>query len=174
MFAMSKRVAAPSGFSVTIQEVAQAAGVSIGTVSRSLLPQGGVAAATRAQIIQVAQTLGYDTGNLWASKLRRVSFVLHRQHVGLSANPFYSHVLHGVDDECRAQGPTRHFSSQDQGDNVAEVVRWHGTDGLLCVGNFEPELLGQLRALELPWCWWIILLQRCPASTLAGRMLARS
>lgn len=145
---MSKRAPSPSG--VTIQDVARAAGVSIATVSRALKHQGGLSEITREQVMRAAHDLDYDITKLRASKLRRVSFLLHRQHTGLSANPFYSHVLHGVEDECRARGLTLHFSSLAAGDNVAEMVGWHGTDGLLCVGFFEPAVLEQLRALRLP------------------------
>ena len=145
---MSKRAPSPSG--VTIQDVARAAGVSIATVSRALKHQGGLSEMTREQVVKAAQDLGYDNAKLRASKVRRVSFLLHRQHTGLSSNPFYSHVLHGVEDECRARGLTLHFSSLDAGDDVAEMVGWHGTDGLLCVGFFEPAVMEQLRALGLP------------------------
>jgi len=147
---MSRRASAPSRSGVTIQDVAQAAGVSIGTASRAFRQQGGLSEATRQQVLRAARDLGYDTARLRAGKLRRVSFLLHRQHTGLSANPFYSHVLHGVEDECRARGLTLHFSSLDASDDVADVIRWHGTDGLLCVGFFEPGLLAQLRGLGLP------------------------
>ena len=145
---MSRR--APNRSSVTIQQVARATGVSIGTVSRALRQQGGLSEVTRQHILQTARELGYDKTNLHASKLRRISFLLHRQNTGLSANPFYSHVLHGVEDECRARGLTLHFSSLGAGDDVAEVVGWHGAGGLICVGFLESALLEQLRALELP------------------------
>ncbi|OLV18500.1 Transcriptional regulator, LacI family [Deinococcus marmoris] len=135
---------------MTIQEVAQAAGVSIGTVSRALRQQPGVSEVTRAQVTRVAQTLGYDMAKLRAGKLRRISFVLHRRNIGAGGNPFYSHVLHGVEDECRARGLTLHFTSLDNGDDVAELMQRNGTDGLLCVGFVEDDLLEQLRALDLP------------------------
>ncbi|CAM4455873.1 LacI family DNA-binding transcriptional regulator [Deinococcus marmoris] len=147
---MSKRSLTSARSSVTIQDVALAAGVSIGTVSRALRQQAGLSETTRGQVLRVAHELGYDTARVRAGKLRRVSFVLHRQHTGAGANLFYSHVLHGVEDECRARGLTLHFTSLDTGDDVAGLMRRNSTDGLLCVGFFEDDLLGQLRALGLP------------------------
>ncbi|WP_075831752.1 LacI family DNA-binding transcriptional regulator [Deinococcus marmoris] len=147
---MLTRAPASTRSNVTIQEVAQAAGVSIGTVSRALRQQPGVSEVTRAQVTRVAQTLGYDMAKLRAGKLRRISFVLHRRNIGAGGNPFYSHVLHGVEDECRARGLTLHFTSLDNGDDVAELMQRNGTDGLLCVGFVEDDLLEQLRALDLP------------------------
>lgn len=43
---------------VTIRELAQAAGVSIGTVSRALKGQPGLSEQTRSQVLDVAQQLG--------------------------------------------------------------------------------------------------------------------
>lgn len=48
---------------VTIRELAQAAGVSIGTVSRALKGQPGLSEQTRSQVLDVAKQLGYDTGD---------------------------------------------------------------------------------------------------------------
>ena len=49
---------------VTIRELAEAAGVSIGTVSRALKGQPGLSEQTRAQVLGVAQQMGYDTAKV--------------------------------------------------------------------------------------------------------------
>ena len=136
--------------SVTIRDVAERAGVSIGTVSRAFKGQGGLTETTRQSVLRVASDLGYDTTKLRAAKLRRVTFLVRRQHSALSANPFYSHVLHGVEDACRARGLTLHYSSLGPDENAAEVLRGHAAGALLCVGYFKPALMEQLLALELP------------------------
>ena len=147
---MTKRAPPEPRPTVTIRDVARHAGVSIGTVSRAFKQQGGLTEATRAQVFRVAETLGYDTANLRAARLRRVSFLVHRQHSAPTANPFYSHVLHGVEDECRARGLTLLYSSVSQGEDAAAVVRRHEADGLLCVGHLGRALLADLGALKLP------------------------
>jgi len=136
--------------SVTLQDVARAAGVSLGTVSRAFRQQGGLTEQTRQQVLQVARDLGYDTDRLRTARLRHVTFLLHRQHTAPDGNPFYSHVLHGVEDECRARGLTLHYSSLSGKDQVGEIVQHHQADGLLGVGYFEGTLMAQLRALNLP------------------------
>ena len=63
---------------VTIRELAEAAGVSIGTVSRALKGQPGLSEQTRAQVLSVAQQLGYDTAKLRTGKPRRLLFLYSR------------------------------------------------------------------------------------------------
>ena len=46
--------------SVTVRDIAKAAGVSVGTVSRALKNQPGMAAPTRERIGKIAVSLGYD------------------------------------------------------------------------------------------------------------------
>lgn len=75
----------------TIQDVAQAAGVSIGTVSRVLNGRPGVKPATRAAVVQVVSRLEYRPDSaarqLSGSRAKRIGF-----HVGVGSgrfSPFY-------------------------------------------------------------------------------------
>ncbi|MCO8649355.1 LacI family DNA-binding transcriptional regulator, partial [Burkholderia multivorans] len=61
----------------TIRDVARAAEVSIGTVSRALKNQPGLSETTRARIVEIAQRLGYDHAQL-RPRIRRLTFLLHR------------------------------------------------------------------------------------------------
>ena len=135
--------------SVTIRDVADRAGVSIGTVSRALKNQPGLTEETRRQVLRAALELGYDTSNLRASKLRRVSFLTSRLP-DLAVNPFYSPVLHGVEDACRDEEIVLSYTSLRPGDRAAEIVRRHEADGLICAGFFEHKLLERLSGLGLP------------------------
>ena len=90
--------------SVTIRDIARATNYSIGTVSRALKNQDGLTEKTRARIRAVARELGYDFGKLRQGELRRVAFLLHRQHDTQSASPFYLPVLHGAEEACRRRG----------------------------------------------------------------------
>jgi LacI family transcriptional regulator, repressor for deo operon, udp, cdd, tsx, nupC, and nupG len=135
--------------SVTIRDVATRAGVSIGTVSRALKNQGGLTEETRQQVLRSALELGYDTSNLRPNKLRRVSFLTSRLP-DLTFNPFYSPVLHGVEDACRDEEIVLSYTSLRPGDRAVEIVRRHEADGLLCAGYFEPKLMERIAAIGLP------------------------
>ena len=89
---------------VRIRDIAQQAGVSVGAVSRALKGQPGLKEATRTRIVEVARRLGYDFSRLQNSPIKRVLFVLHRQHNIALALPFYSAVLLGAESACRERG----------------------------------------------------------------------
>jgi DNA-binding LacI/PurR family transcriptional regulator len=112
--------------SVTVRDLAQATGCSIGTVSRALKNQPGLGEPTRARILSAARELGYDFGRLRVGAIRRIAFLLHEQHNTLSSSPFYSPVLQGAEQACRRAGVALSFYVVHPGEAVAELVRDSG------------------------------------------------
>lgn len=137
---------------VTVRELARLAGVSIGTVSRSLKGQPGPSALTRAEVLRIADEQGYDLGRLRVGKARRVLLVYNRSLQGsLAANHFYSYVLHGVETACRdADEVVLSVLSVAPTDDIVSRVKRHEPDGLLSVGYFDTECMDALRSCELP------------------------
>lgn len=135
---------------VTIRDIARATRYSIGTVSRALKNQHGLTEKTRARIRSVAQELGYDLAKLRQGELRRITFLLHRQHDTSASSPFYLPVLHGAEEACRKRGIALSFVVLGPAEPVLDLVRVHQPDALLCAGYFEPELLGALRDTGKP------------------------
>ncbi|WP_213297947.1 LacI family DNA-binding transcriptional regulator [Paraburkholderia sacchari] len=133
----------------TIRDVAQAANVSIGTVSRALKNQPGLSEPTRARIVEVARSLGYDCGQL-RPRIRRLTFLLHRQHNNFAASPFFSHVLHGVEDACREHGIVPALLTAGPADDTIQQLRLHAPDAIAVAGFVEPETLAALVALQRP------------------------
>ena len=117
----------------TIRDVARAAEVSIGTVSRALKNQPGLSEATRARIVEIAQRLGYDPAQL-RPRIRRLTFLLHRQHNRFPASPFFSHVLHGVEDACRERGIVPTLLTVGPNDDVLRQMRPHAPDAIAVAG----------------------------------------
>lgn len=136
--------------SITVRDLAAATGLSIGTISRALKHQDGLSDATRALVLKTAQDLGYDFGRLKQARIRRVAFLLHRQHNTLAGSPFYSPVLHGVESACRGAGIVPSFLALGPADPLMEQLRLHAPDALVCAGYFEPEMLTALRATGKP------------------------
>lgn len=135
---------------VTIRELAQAAGVSIGTVSRALKGQPGLSDETRGAVLSFAQKLGYDTAKLRTGKPRRMLFLYSRSIGSLATNPFYSYVLHGAETACREAGVPLSLMSVLAGDDIAGQVRRHEAEALLGAGYFDPEAMEAIRRCELP------------------------
>lgn len=134
----------------TIRDIAKATNYSIGTVSRALKNQDGLTEKTRARIRAVARELGYDFGKLRQGELRRIAFLLHRQHDTRSSSPFYLPVLQGAEEACRRRGIALSFVVVGPAEPVLELVRVHQPDALLCAGFFEAELLDALRETGKP------------------------
>ncbi len=134
----------------TIRDIAKATNYSIGTVSRALKNQDGLTEKTRARIRAVARELGYDFGKLRQGELRRIAFLLHRQHDTQTSSPFYLPVLHGAEEACRRRGIALSFVVVGPAEPVLELVRVHQPDALLCAGFFEAELLDALRETGKP------------------------
>jgi DNA-binding LacI/PurR family transcriptional regulator len=135
---------------VTIRDLARHAGVSTGTISRALKNEPGLAETTRQRVLQAAHDLGYDFCKLRPKRIRRLAFLLHRQHDTAASSPFYSPVLHGAEEACRARGIALSFLAVGPADGLAEQLRMHAPDAIVCAGFFEPELLAALRATGKP------------------------
>jgi DNA-binding LacI/PurR family transcriptional regulator len=142
--------AGASPTTVTIRDLAKYAGVSTGTISRALKNEPGLTESTRQMVLSAARELGYDFCKLRRKRIRRLAFLLHRQHNTAASSPFYSPVLHGAEEACRRQGIVLSFMAIDPADGVSEQLRMHAPDAILCAGFFEPELLAALRASGKP------------------------
>jgi DNA-binding LacI/PurR family transcriptional regulator len=73
----------------TIRDIASLAKVSIGTVSRALKKQPGLTEQTRLHVQKIAAQLGYNESNLRQGRIRRLTFLQHRQHNNFVASPFF-------------------------------------------------------------------------------------
>lgn len=135
---------------VTVRDIATAAGVSVGTVSRALKNQRGLSDETRRHVRQVAADLGYDLSRLRSGKAPRLVFLIHRHHSNFAVNPFFAEVMHGVEEGCRRFGVAPTLLSARQGDAVGKLLKLHEPDALLVAGYFEDEVLAQLTDLGLP------------------------
>jgi DNA-binding LacI/PurR family transcriptional regulator len=135
---------------VTIRDIAIAADVSIGTVSRALKNQRGLSDETRHRIREVARSLGYDPARLRSAKARRLVFMVHRHHSSFSLNPFFSQVMHGAEEACREFGVVPTVLSAGPADPVRNLLRMHEPDAVVAAGFFETELLDLLRDMDLP------------------------
>src|SRR5213078_1388144 len=137
-------IASPEGAAVsqvTLRDIAENTGLSIGTVSRALKDQAGMTEDTRSKVRDAALRLGYDFGHLKKGRIRRIAFLLHSQHNTLASSPFFSPVLHGAEEACRREGIVLSFIAVGPAEPVMGLLRLHQPDAFLCAGFFEPEVL---------------------------------
>ena len=135
---------------IRIRDIALAAGVSVGSVSRALKNQGGISDATRLHIREVARRMSYDLSRLRVDRPQRLAFLVHRQHSAFATNPFFSYVLHGVEEACRGLGVVPTLLTAGPTDPLRDQLRLHQPDVLLAAGFFETEMIELLDSMGLP------------------------
>lgn len=142
--------------SITLRDVAEFAGVSIGTASQALNNRPSVAQETRARVLDAARVLGYplkEPGNGLGESSLSVIGLLTKHDYGFpfEVNAFYSYIQAGVENECRRHNINLMFSNIDV-DPSNHPVLWPSMineqhiDGLIIAGTFiehTTRILGQ-------------------------------
>jgi DNA-binding LacI/PurR family transcriptional regulator len=134
--------------SVTLRDVANLAGVSIGTASQALNNRPNVAPETRARVIDAARTLGYRKEpivEVRQSELEILGLITkHDLGEPHEANPFYSYIEAGVESECARQQISLMYATVEV-DPSNHPVAWptmiseQHMDGLILAGTFIEQ-----------------------------------
>jgi len=103
---------------VTLQDVAKLAGVSVGTASQALNHNPKVAEETRKKVVEAARSLGYvfkERHDISASLQSPISVIgvlsKHDRNDITLVNPFYNHIIAGIEEECRKKSISLMISS---------------------------------------------------------------
>lgn len=86
-----------------IEEVAREAGVSVATVSRVLNKSNAVAVNTRIKVETIIKKLNYEP-NMLGRNLRRSESRMILALMPNMSNPFYTKIVHGIEDVARKSG----------------------------------------------------------------------
>lgn len=143
----------PSRNRVTMADIAEESGVSLSTVSLVLRDKPGVGDDTRERVQKVARDLGYilKSPTSPSSLLKaNIGLILKSEPAYVPrANPFYSHVLAGIEAACRNIQANLLYATMpvDQDSYPLELprilVEKDAVDGLLLVGAFLNDTLAQ-------------------------------
>lgn len=145
--------------SVTAMDVARKAAVSVGTVSRVFNHHDNVAAEIRLRVLQAAAELGYvgrHASRTSDESVSEVGFLFSPVNDGttIADNPYWSHILAGVEAEARKSRIKLIYSSisslRHAPAELVEVVRAMKLGGALLVGPAAPEVVRALQVLALP------------------------
>lgn len=142
---------------VSIRDIAQKAGVSISTVSKSLNDTGKVSEATRKRIRKIAAKLNYQP-NAFARGLAsygndNIGFVIDRAPDHLFSNPFYSLILEGIEGELVKSGFNLLISAHVCTIPAAPLPKFVSSaivGGVIIAGNVDPTFLQRLRKTRIP------------------------
>jgi DNA-binding LacI/PurR family transcriptional regulator len=169
--------------SITLEEVASAAGVSRPTASVILnKARSGtrVSEETRNRVLEVAAELGYRPNavaqHLASGRANRIGFYSGRSKLDCR-NPFFAEVLGGVFDgaESHQLDTVVHTSGSDHL-HIVDLVRGHTLDGLIVHAVTNDPILGYLGELRVPAVAIADRLERLPSVTVddnrGGQILA--
>lgn len=139
----------PLGQPPTLRDIANAAGVSLATVSAALNGRSGVSPQTRTRVLDIAASLGYEIKNkkqdVEPTELRVIGFLVkHDLDMVRGANPFYSHVQFGANNFCQRHNISLMVATMDV-DISNHPLSWpaminqNQIDGLIMAGAFIDE-----------------------------------
>ena len=145
----------------TLRDVANLAGVSMGTASQALNQRSNVLIETRDKVLDAAKTLGYRArayernGNGFVhSAIPQLSVIglltKHDRGLPVDINPFFSHVQAGVERECRARNLGLMYANieVDQSNHPLawpRMVSEHRIDGLILIGTSIENVIGGIK-----------------------------
>ncbi len=144
----------------TIREVAQAAAVGVGTISRVLNSSSQVSRETRERVLETIRRLGFrpnaQARRILKQRAEMVCFLLSNRDF---LHPFHARILQGV--ESYASGLKQHvlfaalhYSPRTPADRIdlPPVLQEHGLiDGLILAGTIYPNLLRRIASIHMPF-----------------------
>jgi DNA-binding LacI/PurR family transcriptional regulator len=143
----------------TIREVARAAGVGIGTISRVLNSSSQVSRKTRARVLDAIRRLGFRPNAQARRILKRraemVCFLLSNRDF---LHPFHARILQGVESYASSLKQhvlfaALHYSPKLPADQIdlPPVLQEHGLiDGVILAGTVYPNLLRRIESIHMP------------------------
>ncbi len=133
----------------TLKEIAEAANVSVATVSRVLNddPSLSVKAQTRQKILEAAERLEYKVSPSKRNTAHRMTFAAlfsYKQALEID-DPYYISMRYGIETQCEKLGISLNSCYDFTGDKPLPEA-----DGFLIVGQPQPALLAQLQQQKTP------------------------
>src|SRR5580704_5125915 len=144
----------------TIRDVARAAGVGIGTISRVLNSSSQVSRKTRVRVLEAISRLRFRPNAQARRMLKRrsemVCFLLSNRDF---LHPFHARILQGV--ASYASGLKQHVlfaalhyspRTPPEAIDLPTVLQEHGLiDGLILAGTIYPNLLRRIESIHMPF-----------------------
>src|SRR5579864_4458971 len=144
----------------TIRDVARAAGVGIGTISRVLNSSSQVSRETRARVNEAIRRLGFRPNAQARRILKRrseiVCFLLSNRDF---LHPFHARILQGVESYASTLKhhvlfAVLHYSQRTPSEKIdlPHILQEHGLiDGLILAGTIYPNLLHRIKSIQMPF-----------------------
>jgi DNA-binding LacI/PurR family transcriptional regulator len=146
---------------VTMREIAERAGVSLGTVSHVLNDSAAVRDVLRSRVMEAVKDLGYEPSQL-ARAFSRNSMDLVGMIVPDITNPFFPGVVRGAEDLAYQNGQRLVLCNTDNDANkeisYLADLRSFRSSGILIIPSLETRVLDSIRPTDPP----VVFVGRCP------------
>ncbi|HOX31017.1 MAG TPA: LacI family DNA-binding transcriptional regulator [Spirochaetales bacterium] len=145
---------------ITLKHIADLAGVSVSTVSRSLNGTSRISEATRQRIRSMAEELGFEFNasarSLITKQVGTIGVVLPPSYEEFGVNLYFNTLFNAIrailernDYDLIVAFPANRFTGQD---NLRRLVTRRKVDGLIVMSpRLEPELLEFVRGSGMPF-----------------------
>lgn len=141
-----------------LKDVAERANVSLSTASAVLANKQWVSDETRETVRSAATELGYQPGRRRQSasqvNVDMIGLITRSPNMPLPANPFYSHVLHGVQRTCAEYeiGLSYEVVEADatHSHRLPLMLRRKNVRGLLMLGYFDASYVEDVYGADIP------------------------
>jgi LacI family transcriptional regulator len=145
----------------TIRDVAKQASVSLGTASNVLNNKGNVSADVRSRVLSAVHTLGYKHPvRLPAENSVSLSVigVISKRDLPPAPpiNPFYSHVIAGIDHECQRHNLSLMYANVDVDElnrpsAIPPMMLERQLDGIIMIGTFVEDTIHEVgKSVNMP------------------------
>ena len=143
-----------------IREVAERAGVGIGTVSRVVNGHPSVRPEVRKRVLEVIKQIDYvpnvHAQRMWKQRANTICFMLANRHILLS---LYGHIFRGVEEFCAVNGYSVLFSTFSYSPHtpaaelaLPPILKARGVvDGVILGGVNSPNLIERMRKENIPY-----------------------
>ncbi|MCP4414144.1 MAG: LacI family transcriptional regulator [Gammaproteobacteria bacterium] len=142
--------------SITIDEIATIAKVSKSTVSKALNNRADIGKETKKRILEIARQhefIPHPFGKGLKSKItENIGVIFCREVLPISANPFYSRVLEGVEAETAINNRNLmlQFGTEGRIKDVPKMIRERQIDGVILIGNMTFDFIDLIKSKNIP------------------------
>ncbi|WP_026963032.1 LacI family DNA-binding transcriptional regulator [Alicyclobacillus herbarius] len=147
---------------VTMQQIAEQAGVSKYAVSKALSGQSGVSEETRQRIVKIAMQLGYflqepprqaarSRVNLSQRKSNTIVVLMPNVRFQHRSSPYWGRIVDGITQGIRAHGLGMIIITEHSAENLLQVLNPNGLLGIIGVGMIPSPMLLEVHQLGIPF-----------------------
>lgn len=135
---------------VTMKQIADRLGISVNAVSLALNDRVGVGEATRKQVLNTAEEMGYlEQSGKYTQTYSNKNICILLKYRFFRDFRFYGRILLGIEEEAKKSGYDVFINSFDA-QEVPSCVEGHKVSGIIVVGKIEDSFLKSLKEYRIP------------------------